>query len=307
MKFCIVGAGSIGKKHIRNLRQIFLENGEELSIHLLRSGKSTLDVDIKKLIQKEVFETSKLDVYYDAIIITNPTFLHYDTLMELKNYSKNFFVEKPVFESHEKNIDDMELPKDNVYYVACPLRYCSIIEEAIKILEKEKVFSVRAICSTYLPDWRPNVDYRNIYSAKKDEGGGVSIDLIHEWDYISYLFGKPLKIEKICGKYSDLEIDSDDIAIYIAKYKELLVEIHLDYFGRFPQRYFEIYTSGYVYKFDFINSRVYKDGEIIRQFNDEPNYKYLKEMKHFIQIMQGEAINQNDLFHALAVLQMGNK
>ena len=56
-------------------------------------------------------------------------------------------------------------------------------------VDLSKVYSARAISSSYLPDWRPGQDYRTTYSAHKDMGGGVSIDLIHEWDYLSWLFG----------------------------------------------------------------------------------------------------------------------
>lgn len=77
------------------------------------------------------------------------------------------------------------------------------------------------------------MDYRTVYSAHKDMGGGVTIDLIHEWDYLVELFGKPEKMYNFKGTYSHLEIDSDDLSVYIAQYPTLLCEVHLDYFGRF--------------------------------------------------------------------------
>ena len=93
-------------------------------------------------------------------------------------------------------------------------------------------YCARVICSSYLPDWRPGVDYRTVYSAHKALGGGVTIDLIHEWDYLVDLFGVPQQLYNFKGTYSDLEIDSDDLSVYIAKYPTLLAEVHLDYFGR---------------------------------------------------------------------------
>ncbi|WP_298654045.1 Gfo/Idh/MocA family oxidoreductase, partial [uncultured Proteiniphilum sp.] len=61
------------------------------------------------------------------------------------------------------------------------------------------------------PDWRPNTDYKKSYSAKKEEGGGVSIDLIHEWDYLIYLFGFPQEVYNLQGKFSHLDINSEDL------------------------------------------------------------------------------------------------
>ena len=71
-------------------------------------------------------------------------------------------------------------------------------------------------------------------------GGGVTIDLIHEWDYLVELFGKPEKMYNFKGTYSHLEIDSDDLSVYIAQYPTLLCEVHLDYFGREYRRSIEL-------------------------------------------------------------------
>ena len=90
----------------------------------------------------------------------------------------------------------------------------------------DDVICVRAMSSSYLPDWRPGQDYRKTYSAHKDLGGGVSIDLIHEWDYLTYLFGWPKKVHSFIGKKSNLEIDSDDYAIYIAEFEKMIAELH---------------------------------------------------------------------------------
>jgi predicted dehydrogenase len=55
-----------------------------------------------------------------------------------------------------------------------------------------KVFSINAIVGQYLPDWRPNQDYLKGMSARIDKGG-VMLDLVHEFDYIRWLIGKPEK------------------------------------------------------------------------------------------------------------------
>ena len=88
------------------------------------------------------------------------------------------------------------------------------------------------------------MDYRTVYSARKALGGGVTIDLIHEWDYLVELFGVPEKLYNFKGTYSELEIDSDDLSVYIAKYPTLLAEVHLDYFGRGYRRSIELFLPG---------------------------------------------------------------
>lgn len=303
MKVCVVGSGSIGKRHIRNIYSLGKEKDETMVIDLLRSSKSELPQDIFDIIHKQYYDVSELPGKYDAIIIANPTSLHYITIKQILDYSDNFFVEKPVFDKTDFDFSDIEIPGKK-FYVACPLRYTKVLLEAKKVIENCQTFSVRAISSSYLPDWRPETDYRKTYSAHKNMGGGVLIDLIHEWDYLSYFFGFPEQVEKLYGKYSNLEIDSEDLAIYIARYKDKLLELHLDYCGRETQRYCEILTSDSTYRFDITNSRVIKNGIEIAKYNEQPNDKYMEEMKFFYDIMNGIKENTNDINHAVNVMKI---
>ena len=216
MKVCFVGSGSIGKRHINNLQKICKEKGISLETVLFRSTNSPLD---GISFDKQVFSEKELGEAYDMIFITNPTFLHFDTLKMLHDKSDYFFVEKPVFDNTD--VDFSFIAKNKLIYVACPLRHLNVIRNMGKYVDLEKVFSVRSICSTYLPDWRPGIDYRKNYSAHADAGGGVRIDLIHEWDYLTALFGFPDKVYSISSTISELEIDSEDIAVYIAQLQTL--------------------------------------------------------------------------------------
>ena len=303
MKVCFVGMGSIGKRHIKNFAKICTDRKLEMEIHLLRSSKKELDNEIERLVSKEIYNYLDLDDCYDAIFITNPTYLHFDTIEQLKDKSKVFFVEKPVFDTSSVDISVLR-PDENIYYVACPLRYTSVLLKADEIIRKEKVFSARAISSSYLPEWRKNVDYRETYSAHKEQGGGVRIDLIHEWDYLVAFFGFSKNISIFSGKYSDLEIDSDDIAVYIAQYEDKLIELHLDYFGRKTRRSLEIRTKDHEYIFDISNMEIWKDGILIEKFQDELNDMYLREMENFFSIVYGGKISNNSLADALTLLKM---
>lgn len=304
MKVCFVGIGSIGKRHVKNLSSICRQDGKKLEIHVLRSSTNPIPQELDGLIQNEIFSYENLDKNYDAIFITNPTNMHYATIEALKNHSTNFFVEKPLFESIDKNIESMKLPVENRYYIACPLRFTNVLSEASKIVKNECIFSVRAISSSYLPDWRPNVDYTKVYSASKEQGGGVCIDLIHEWDYLTSLFGFPDKIKMLSGKYSNLKITSEDLAVYIAEYPDKLVEVHLDYFGRKSVRYAEFFTNEGTYKFDIFNSRVFINDTIINEYKEDPNEKYIKEMNYFLDLMNGKAENINNIQNSMKVLKL---
>lgn len=304
MKVCFVGTGSIGKRHIRNLLAICKEKGIEIDIHLLRNTMSELPEDVISNVSRQTISIQELDTDYDAIFICNPTHLHYKVLGELKSHSKFFFVEKPLFENIERDLAALSLPQSNIYYVACPLRYTRVLVEAKRITENEKVLSARAISTSYLPEWRKKIDYRKTYSAHKDQGGGVRIDLIHEWDYLIELFGSPLEVYSMYGKYSELEIDSEDIAIYIARYADKLVELHLDYFGRKTRRLLELRTVEHEYIFDINNAIISRDGELMIDFEEEINERYKVELLNFIEIMSGRKTSNNDLQKAINTMQV---
>ena len=46
---------------------------------------------------------------------------------------------------------------------------------------------------SHLPSWRPGTNHLESYSANNWLGGGVTLDFIHEPDYISAIFGLPEK------------------------------------------------------------------------------------------------------------------
>ncbi len=306
MKVCFVGAGSIGKRHIKNLKKISQMEGFLVEIHLLRSSHKLLEKEINDIVSKQFYLFEDVDEYYDAVFVTNPTYLHYETVLMWSEKAKFFFVEKPVFDNWNMDISMFNCNSHNVYYVACPLRYTKVLQAAQVIINQNSIYSARAICSSYLPDWRPGIDYRDTYSAKKEQGGGVKIDLIHEWDYLIHLFGFPKRVYEMDGKYSDLEINSEDIAIYIAQYDNQLLELHLDYFGKKEQRYLEIMTQDAVYTFDIANNCIMKNGTVIEEFEEDSNDKYMREMYYFYELVNGKVENVNNIMQAVNVMKVAN-
>ena len=300
IKICFFGMGSIGKRHLKNLVKILNERKIKFEIDVVKRKKE-LDDEVKGYINSVYKIDEFVPKFYDIVFIVNDTSAHIETLDLMKNYSNNFFIEKPL----SINVDQIIIDnyKDKKIYIACPMRYSNVIEYLKKEIDFSKVYSVRAICSTYLPDWRPTIDYRNNYSAKKELGGGVTLDLIHEWDYLTYLLGFPEKIFNLNKKVSHLEINSDDLSIYIAKYKDKLVELHLDYFGRIPTRKVEFFLKEGTVIGDFIKNTVtLEDNREINLLDDIDDY--IKEMNNFLDIIFNQKDNFNNLEHAYKVLKL---
>lgn len=290
LKVCFVGIGSIAMRHIRNLSDICIEDGINLTIDALRSGSRAIPEDIAARLDRSYMDAAELPAGYDVVFITNPTELHLDALKATHDKARHFFIEKPVTSySKLSEAEDVAYRPDSVYYVACPLRYTNVIQYLREHLNLSDVICARCISSSYLPDWRPDVDYRDTYSAHKALGGGVSIDLIHEWDYIQYLFGKPSRIVYACGRKSHLEIDCEDYAVYIAEYSDKIIELHLDYFGRKTMREIMIFTHEETIIADLVKSRIcfLKAGTVI-DFSEKRDDYQRRELRHFLSLLDAD-------------------
>lgn len=305
MKICMIGIGSIGSRHLKNISDVLSERGEQFQIDALRSSCRPISEELSARVSNTYFDLAELPSDYDAVFITNPTAMHYETLKACVEKTKHVFLEKPVFDRTDYDLEKLNLKPGCVYYVACPLRYRRVTQYIKDLVQKEPVFSARSICSTYLPDWRPGVDYRKTYSAKKEMGGGVSIDLIHEWDYLCYLFGKPKKVCNFSGTYSNLAVTSDDLSVYIAEYDHLLLSLHLDYFGRYDRREVELYLGDDVVVGDYIHSQVrfLRSGQTI-ELPEERNEYQKKEIACFFDMIAGKQENHNPISLAYDILKI---
>ena len=301
LKVCFVGVGSIAKRHIKNLNIVCKERGICLQIDAFRRNGEPVD-DISNI----YIDTELVPDNYDAVFITNPTDRHLDTLKAFHGKGKHFFIEKPVVALGQ--LDEakvFETRQDSVYYVAAPLRYNAVIQWIKSNVDPADIISVRSISSSYLPDWRPGQDYRQTYSAHKAMGGGVSIDLIHEWDYLTYLFGWPERVESLIGKKSDLEIDSDDYAIYIAEYQNMIVELHLDYFGRKTIREIQLITKEDTIIGDIANNiiRLTVKNKLI-DFHEERDDFQRRELNYFLDMITGKVKAEDGFHHGINVLSL---
>ena len=254
LKIIFFGLGSIGSRHLKLIKKNY-----NLKISAYRSDKSSIPFDgIHNYYNIE----EALNKHYDVAFITNPTHLHVKTsLLCIKASIKNLFIEKPI--SH--NLDKVEKLKNELErnncsaYIAYNMRFNPIIKKLKDYVNNESnnPFFAETRCCSFLPMWRPKKDYRKIYSAKAEEGGGVLLDLSHEFDYNEYLFGKILKIDGIYSKMSSLDINTEDFCNVNIRFKEGIKGlIYLDYFSRIKERWIKIHFQNKEIFADFISKYI---------------------------------------------------
>ncbi|PRM89627.1 oxidoreductase [Aliarcobacter cryaerophilus] len=269
MKVLIIGFGSIGKRHYDVLSKL----SEVQNIDLVTKQ------NIENIVYYKNLEIVKSINQYDYFVIASETNKHFEQLKFLEENVKNklIFCEKPLFESKQ----DFEI-KNNKLFIGYVLRFHPLLEKLKEFVKNEKILLVNAKCGQYLPSWRPNTDYKNCYSAKKEEGGGVLLDLSHEIDYVQWLAGQINEIKSYQVKISDLEISSDDLSMLIGKTnQDILVNISIDYISKITHRKLLVETLEYSYELDFISNKLIKKDkngleETYSFSNLERNYMFEK-------------------------------
>lgn len=307
-KIAFVGLGSIATRHLKNVHAYLASQRDSCTVDLYRSSLGRpLAEELQPFVNNTYLYADEIPAErkYDVVFVTNPTSMHYDTVERFVAHTKSLFIEKPVFDSTEVDEKIFETIKDIPSYVACPLHYNAVLQYVKQNVNPDDVICARAMSSSYLPDWRPRQDYRKTYSAHKNMGGGVSIDLIHEWDYLTWLFGMPTEYHSMIKKVSNLEIDSDDLAIYIGKNDKTSFELHLDYFGRQTQRTLDLFTADDTIHCDLIAGTVnyLMKGETIK-LESKRNAFQMAEIEHFFDIINNKIANDSTPEHAYLVLKI---
>jgi len=303
MNVLIIGLGSIALKHIKILKEI----NANTSIFALRSSKLSVKVSgVKDLFEWEEVVSKK----FHFCIISSPSSLHLSHIKLVEVLRIPIFIEKPLFINRSQINDFKILDLKNLRsYVACNFRFNPIIEflkDDLKIKAKN-IYEVTAYCGSYLPNWRPNKDYRKVYSSIKELGGGVNIDLIHEPDYFVHLFGLPEHTSVHNRKVSSLEINSNDSSIIYLSYKNFQASITLNYFRKDARRTLEIVTDEKTIFVDFLKGIV-KDLEtntiLYQSSEDLIERSYKKQMLFFLNSIKSNEYKMNSIEEAISVLNI---
>jgi predicted dehydrogenase len=312
MKFLVIGCGSIGKRHIRNLKSL--------------GYNDIIAYDVKKERLKEVeeYNVTTFDILddafnqkIDAVLVCTPSSLHLQPALLAVEHGSHVFIEKPI--SH--NLDgldeliDIAEEKGLVTMVGFNMRFEQGLRTMKKLLDEKaigKVTSAICIVGQYLPDQHPWEDYRHGYAANKSLGGGVILDGIHELDYISWFFGDINELFCFADKLSSLEMDTEDTAAILLRFENnTMVVIQMDYVKRTYERTCEIIGEEGILKWDFEEHTVKmfsaktKDWETIQDDKEyDINKMYVDEMDCFIGCINGKMTPPVDAVSGKRILEV---
>ncbi len=303
MKILIIGLGSIAKKHIAAIRSI----DSNASIYALRSQHNAQTYD--RITNLYSFDEAS-NIGFDFAIISNPTSEHKNTIQKLLEFKIPLFIEKPVASSPIDGLINSIKESRILSYVACNLRFLEVIQYLKECIESGntpgKINEVNVYCGSYLPEWRPGTDFKDSYSAKPEMGGGVHLDLIHELDYICWIFGVPESHRAFCRSKSSLKIDAIDYAKYLLFYEDFICDITLNYFRRDYKREIEILFDSVTWKVDLAkNSITDSNGFVIFQSEQSGADTYAEQMRYFFDLVSNnEKDSFNDIIFANKILKL---
>jgi predicted dehydrogenase len=298
MRALVVGGGSIGKRHLQNLRRLGIENLSVVEV----------DRDRRQMLETELGLTgfddlqAGLSFLPDFVVIASPTHLHMEQSQLVASADLDLFVEKPL--CHDPRgmceLADVVERKNLVSLVGCNMRFHPGPAKVKELLAEGRVGRVlfaRLHCGSYLPGWRPGADYRENYAAHCETGGGCILDCIHEIDLCRWYLGEITGVFCMAGQLSSLEISAEDVAALVCRHASgAISEIHLDYVQRTYERGCQIVgESGSIF-WDFGKSKVRcYDAAADRweSFTSPEDWQtgemYVAEMEHFLDCVRSRS------------------
>lgn len=207
----VVGLGSIGQRHLRLARELL----PHADIRVLRHQECDSTPEYADGCFSRIEQA--LDFAPQVAVIASPATFHLDMARSLARTGIHLLVEKPLAAS----LDGIPLLLEScraqglVLLTGYNLRFLPSLQRFRSELKERRigrVLSVRCEIGQYLPSWRPDADYRQGVSARRELGGGALLELSHELDYLRWIFGEVDWVKATLSRQSSLEIDVEDTA-----------------------------------------------------------------------------------------------
>jgi predicted dehydrogenase len=313
MKALVVGGGSIGTRHLQNLKALGLDK-----LGLVETdGKRR--VAIAKDLGTAEFATLADGLHWspDFVVVSTPPHQHVQQALQVARYGCDLFVEKPLSHTTDGLAELSELVehKKLVSLVGCNMRFHPGPLKVKQLIQKNspgRILFARIHAGSYLPSWRPGTDYRENYAAREQTGGGCILDGIHEIDLARWYLGNVQEVFCAAGHLSSLEISTEDVAVLFCRHSNsAFSEIHLDYVQRTYERGCQIVGEKGSIFWDFNGGQVRWYDAVTGQWTAflQPvewsvNHMYVDEMRHFLDCVRTRHETTLPILDALGVMQI---
>jgi len=214
----VVGCGSIGTRHARCFQQ---------------TGRCAVSICDPRAERREHVTTSygfassfdaleeALNERWDAAVIATPAPLHVPQATELVAQGASVLIEKPLSVGFD-GVDALErlaVERGVAVGVAYVFRAHPAVRDVRRRLNDGEIGALRlvtAIGGQHFPTFRP--DYREIYYARRESGGGVIQDaLTHLADLVQFVAGRYERVQADWSRQSLEGVEVEDTASVLAR------------------------------------------------------------------------------------------
>lgn len=307
----VIGSGSIGRRHMRNLRALGIQRLVACDPVPDRLAPMVAELSVQPF--ADIGEAIQAAVP-DLVFVCTPPVCHVPQALQAVQAGAHVFVEKPL--SHTLDgvdglIAEAEV-RQRVVQVGYNLRFDPGLQRVKHLVDcgaVGRVLWARVEVGQYLPDWRPWQDYRQSYTARSELGGGIILDGSHELDYIIWMLGQPSEVMCMAGKVSDLQVDVEDCATLLLRFADgAQADVHMDFVQRGASRSCKLAGEHGTITWDYATHQVQvyqaeTDSWEIHPCPCDGNDMYLAEVRHFLRCVEEAIPPLVDLNQAKVVLK----
>ena len=306
----VVGCGSIGRRHARNLKasgvvDVYLVDPDPYAVEATAAecgGQAVRSLD------------EALGRGARVALICTPSNLHIDCALRAAAAGADLFIEKPLSHTLEgvSALVDLVERRSLVTLVGCNMRLHPgprTVKQLFADGEVGTVIAARIHTGSYLPRWRPSQDYRRSYSASVDHGGAI-LDCIHEIDLALWYFGNGRLHSAAALNASAIGLETEGLAeLLIQHVSGVLSSVHLNFVQRDYARSCVVIGSAGTIEWSFRDREVRifgEDGALSRSIAEpggwQMNDMYVEELSHFLEAVKTRTPTMNPVQTARSAL-----
>jgi predicted dehydrogenase len=305
LKILVIGSGSIGQRHIKNLKSLGINN-----IEVFDNDKKILKSVEKKF---KIKSQNKLNFNkIDCTLICTPPNSHTKLTKLALEDNSNVFIEKPLSNSLKdiNVISKLAKKKSLKIFVGYVFRFDKGLLKINEFLKKDKigdVVSYDAYEGWHLSNWRPWQNFEKSYTSSKNMGGGIILDGSHELNYLQWIGGQIDYVFSFYQKIPKMKVETEGISEILTQFNSKAIgRIHLDFINPKYNRHCEILgNDGSInWSYENLSFTIQKiDGtKKLVKYENDPNRMYVDEMQHVIKCINDEELNRISLEDAKKTL-----
>ena len=313
-KFLVCGLGSIGRRHVRLIRQQL----PSANIAVLRSGLGSSCEEQALVNSHFKCQEEALAWGPDAVVIASPASVHIQQSLFFASHAIPLLIEKPLGTGFESDHQLYQLAKDGlklpilVGYVFRHDQCLQWVKHHLELGCLGTLLEAQFYCGSWLPDWRKGADYRYGVSAQSKLGGGVLLELSHEIDLAFWLFSDSLLLQSATVQQSGLlEVDVEDkVLVSALTPTDALVTFNLNFCTQPPRRTLLLRGSNAELHCDLLKGEAYYCSAAGQRKDfahlPHPDQRYQSQFHHFLSCIEGKEMpvcTVNDGMNVLGLIR----